>query len=57
MSKSSSKEKFENYKKTIISSSNKMKHLLNASKKTYYSCWFLKKSKKHLKNKLKPSNS
>ena len=54
---SSSKEKLENYtKKLIISSSIKMKSPLNASKKTDYSCWFLVKSKKHLKNKLKSSN-
>ena len=35
----------------FISSSNKMKLPLNASKKTDYTCWFLKKSKKHLKKK------
>ena len=29
-----------------------MKTPLNASKKTDFSSWFLKKSKKHLKNKL-----
>ena len=33
-----------------------MKPPLNASKKTDYSCWFLKKSKKHLKKKLKSTN-
>ena len=52
-----SKEKLENYtKKRIISSSIKMKSPLNASKKTDYLCWFLEKSKKHLKYKLKSSN-
>ena len=51
MNKSSSKEKFGNYrKKLIISSSNKMKPSLNASKKKDYLCWFLRKSNKHLKN-------
>ena len=42
---SSYKEKLENYRKK-----------LNASKKTDYSCWLLKKSKKYLKSKLKSSN-
>ena len=58
MSNSTTKERLQNYrKKNIISSSNKMKLPLYALK-TDHLCWLLKKSKKHLKDKLwKSSNT
>ena len=43
-------------RKFIISSSNKMKSQINFFKETVYSYWFLKRSKKNLKNNLKSNN-